>query len=229
MSTSTIFPGPSANFSCALFTITYTPAGLAYTPSLLLHHWLIYLQALSSHIFLPLLYTIVFATTLYQIHARLRNLEAVASTPHPAPKDHSKHICAILHNTLRALVLTQSDIQEVVSKFSEFGEDMDAMDGDMAKIAERVNLVSKTLAVLENNVEMARGIIGTGVSEEEDDDDGLDMGDDVEMFWLEDSGASEDGEEEVEEEEERVDVRESNALVKDWLERCAWPDECYDA
>jgi hypothetical protein len=221
MSRSSALLEPSANFSCALFTIKYTPAGLAYTPSLLLHHWLIYLQTnLSGYSLLLLLYTIVFATTLYHIHARLVALETDART------DHTKQIAGILRDILTALMTMQSSILDILSKVSALGEDMDAMDADMANLATRINLVSKTLLVLQNNVEMAREMLGAGADAVSDSD--LSMGDEVEVFWVDGDGMSEE-EDAAEEEEEQIDVGAIDALVRVWLEMCAWPEECYDA
>jgi hypothetical protein len=226
MSHHAILPGPSATFSCLLFTTTYTSARLSYTPSLLLSHILATLQALFSRSHLPILYTLVFATTLYTIHMRLCSLEGAAQTPQPVPKDHTKHLVGILRNTLQALKITQDDMHEVVRRFEVLGEDMDGMDGDMMRIVQRVNLVSKTLAVVENNVEVARDLLGTGAGGSED---GWEMGDDVQVFWLVSDGVSEDGEENMVEEDMVTDVGESDVLVEGWLERCSWPEECHDA
>jgi hypothetical protein len=80
--------------------------------------------------------------------------------------------------------------------------------------------VSKTLVGLENNVETTRILLGAGVAD--DEDDGLTIGDEMEVFWVE-------GDEMEEEVEEVIDVEASDDLVARWLGRCAWPEECYDA
>jgi hypothetical protein len=207
--------GPSANFSTPLFTIVYSPAGLAYTPSEFAIHWVVYLQSLFAASSLPIC-AVVFSTLMYTLHTHLRAFEVAAPTPH---SDHTTALAAVLRTTLHALRLTQTHLQSTSTALSHVEHDLDAIDTDIYALASRTNLVSQTLAVLQNNIEVARMLLGAGAAE---DEDGLQMGDDVEVLWAE--GGEEDGDEngddEMEVVEEVIDVEASDELVEAWLEDC---------
>jgi hypothetical protein len=211
---------PSANFTCAFFTTIYSPTdGITTTPSQLVTHWLVYLQSLFTAT-LPFLYTLVFSTLTYHLTTtRLAALEA-ASIPLPPPVDHTKSLLDVLRNTIKALTLTQNDVLDIFTKLSAIPSDLDAIGIDIHNLGARIHLVSKTLVGLENNVETTRILLGAGVAD--DEDDGLTIGDEMEVFWVE-------GDEMEEEVEEVIDVEASDDLVARWLGRCAWPEECYDA
>jgi hypothetical protein len=139
------------------------------------------------------------------LHYRLRSLETSFTLTNAAAQD--------------ALAALRADLERML-------RDMDAMDADIAALMARANLHMKTLDTLEGNVEHARRLLGVGV--EESDSGGLEMGDDVEVFWGPEAWEG-DGEAEGEAEEEYIDVKATMELVWEWLEVCEWPEECYDA
>jgi hypothetical protein len=104
--------------------------------------------------------------------------------------------------------------------------DVTATDIDLAAATTHFNVLRKCFGVLESNLDMARQILGADIDVS---DDGLDMGDDVEMFWNDGAGDDDDelsGKAVVEEE---IDVGANDALVEGWLEGCWYPEECEDA
>jgi hypothetical protein len=206
---------PSANFSTPLFTIVYSSAGLAYTPSEFAIHWLVYLQSLFAASSLPIC-AVVFSTLMYTLHTRLRAFEVAAPTPH---SDHTTALAAVVRTTLHALHLTQTHLHSTSTALSHVEYDLDAIDTDIHALASRTNLVSQTLAVLQNNIEVARMLLGAGADE---DEDGLQMGDDVEVFWVDggDVDGDEDRDGEMEVVKEVIDVQASDGLVEAWLEEC---------
>jgi hypothetical protein len=214
---------PSVNFSSPLLTITYTPAGLEYTLPPLLANLLLVIQALVSALALPLCSIIVVAW----LHFRLASLE---SAPHAA---NIKKMAGVLHTTLPALAATQKGLQEGVDALRgdfekmmrQLGADMNEMDADIATLTARLNVQLKMLGALEGNLEQARLLLGAGVDVS---DDGLEMGDDVEVFWPQEMSEAED-DKGGEEEQKYIDIEASDELVWGWLEICEWPEECYDA
>jgi len=220
---------PSASFSCALFAATYSPAGLALTLSAPLLQWLEFLRALLCANTPLLLLAIVFATTMYGMQMRLRALEQ-APTP-PCAADFLR-LLRVLQATLDLLTTTQCSSQEALKDLrdelraliAQLADDVGAIDADVAGITAHINILRSCLAVLANNLDRARSILGAGV---ECEDDGLEMGDEVELFW----DVCEGDEEEVEEAvvEEVIDVEASDEMVEGWLEECGWPEECADA
>lgn len=221
MTTITMLLEPSASFSCALFTTTYSPASLAFTLSPFLLQWLELLLALLCANIPLLLSIIVFATMMYGMHIRLRALEQAPTSPSAAD---FLRLLGVLQTTLNLSTTTQSSSQEdfkslrdnLLALITQLGDDMNLH-------ATHINILRNCLAVLANNLDRARSILGAGVQCE---DDGLEMGGEVELSW----DVCEDGEEEGEEAvvEEVIDVEASDEMVEGWLEECGWPEECED-
>ncbi|KAH7381266.1 hypothetical protein DE146DRAFT_280270 [Phaeosphaeria sp. MPI-PUGE-AT-0046c] len=101
------------------------------------------------------------------------------------------------------------------------------IDADIAALADRSKVQREQLRVLEGNLELVRDLLGAGVELEVDD--GLEMGDEMETFWFEVMDGDGDEENDEGEEEEEIDVEASNEHVWDWVEKCAYPEECLDA
>ncbi|EAT80303.2 hypothetical protein HBI56_054950 [Parastagonospora nodorum] len=229
MATITILLEPSAIFSCALFAATYSPAGLAFSFSPSLLQWLDFLLAhLCANI--PLLLSIIVcATMMYHHHVRLRALEQAPTSP--STTDFLR-LLGVFRTTLRLLTIAQSSSQEALDDLrsdllgliTQLGDDMTAVDTDVAAITTHINILRNCLAVLANNLDLARSILGADVP---CDEDGLEMGDEVELFW----DACEEDEDEGGDEmkEEGIDVHASDEMVEGWLEECEWPEECEDA
>jgi hypothetical protein len=226
---------PSVSFSCALFSATYSPAGLIFSLSPSLLEWLVFFWLLFRQHVVLLAFGIVFSTVIGWVHRHLSVLELAPTCPPPAVTPlHITRILDGLQRILLALSLHQTDNQEALEDLSTsvramitaLETDVTATDIDLAAATTHINVLRKCFGVLESNLEMARQILGADIDVS---DDGLDMGDDVEMFWNDGAGDDDDelsGKAVVEEE---IDVGANDALVEGWLEGCWYPEECEDA
>jgi hypothetical protein len=131
------------------------------------------------------------------------------------------HLIFLHSNTTQeALEASSTSLRALINRLEA---DIIATDTDLTAATTHINVLPKCLAVLESNLDMARQILGTDLNIDISND-GLEMDDDVEMFWNDEAESSDTGLE-----DEEIDAGHSDELVDAWLDKVWWPGECENA